>query len=127
MVDIILSIKPKYAEKILTGEKKVEFRKQIPKHKLTWVYIYASSPSKVIVARFKVNKLTNGTPHELWLRFSNVGGVNKEEFFAYCGNKDTVHGLEIGEVERFEEPIDPYQKYNNFKAPQNFAYIENSF
>lgn len=123
MTDILLSIKPKYVEKILDGEKKVEFRKQIPKRDISWVYIYASAPHKSIVARFKVDGLINGTPHDLWLRFSDVGGVDEEEFFAYCGDKNTIHGLEIGKVEELDPPIDPYQEYINFKPPQNFAYL----
>jgi len=127
MVDIILSIKPKYAEKILNGEKKVEFRKQIPKRVITWVYVYASSPNKSIVARFKINRLLNGSPHDLWEKCSEVGGIEEYEFFSYCGKKEMIHGLEIGEIEKFNQPIDPYQEYSNFKPPQNFAYAENFF
>lgn len=127
MVDIILSIKPKYVKKILDGEKKIEFRKQIPKQRIKWVYIYASSPNKLIVARFKINGLINGSPQELWIKFSDVGGVEEDEFFAYCGKKEMIHGMEIGEIERFKKPIDPYQKYCNFKPPQNYAYVQETF
>lgn len=48
-MDAILSIKPVYANQILAGTKKVEFRKRSFKEKVRRVYIYASVPVKQIV------------------------------------------------------------------------------
>jgi type I restriction enzyme S subunit len=123
MVDIILSIKPKYAEKILTGEKKVEFRKQIPKQKFSWVYIYASSPNKKIVGRFKVKNEIKGSPEEVWEKCGSSGGIEQENYFLYCNGNKIIYGLEVAEIKRIDPPIDPYLKNSNFKPPQNFAYI----
>ncbi len=51
-MNVIFSIKPKYVERILSGEKKYEFRKRIWKKQVDRVFIYASSPVKKIVASF---------------------------------------------------------------------------
>ena len=57
-MDVILSIKPKHVEKILSGEKQYEFRKQIFKNpEVENIFIYASSPVKKIVAVFRPAKI----------------------------------------------------------------------
>ena len=43
---ILLSIKPKWIEKILNGEKTIEVRKRFPKDYVGWVYIYCSKATK---------------------------------------------------------------------------------
>ena len=127
MVDIILSIKPEFAEKILNGEKLFEFRKQVPRQEISWVFIYASSPYKKIVGRFRVNRIINGTPEEIWEKCGGQGGIDQERFFSYCGNNDIIFGFEISEVTKFKSPINPYEKDCNFNAPQSFAYFNNNY
>ena len=125
MVDIILSIKPEFAEKILNGEKLFEFRKQVPKQEVSWVFIYASSPNKRIIGRFRVKNILNGSPQDIWELCGSRGGIDRDRFFEYCGDKEIVYGFEITEVNRFEPPIDPYEENEGFTAPQSFAYFDN--
>ncbi|MEE9151823.1 MAG: ASCH domain-containing protein [Thermoplasmata archaeon] len=124
MVDIILSIKPEYAEKILIGFKRFEFRKQIPRRQIHIVYIYSSYPEKMIVGKFRIRRIIKGTPDEIWERCGANGGIEKERFFSYFGGRSTGYGFEIDQVERFDPPIDPKKKNGEFKAPQSFAYIQ---
>jgi len=42
MKSILMSIKPKWVEKILNGEKTIEIRKKFPKDYVGWVYIYCT-------------------------------------------------------------------------------------
>lgn len=46
MKSILLSIRPKWVEKILNKEKTIEVRKQFPKDYVGWVYIYCTKDSK---------------------------------------------------------------------------------
>jgi len=56
-MNVLLSVKPKYTEKILEGEKKYEFRRAIfKKQNIEKVYIYSSSPVSKIVAAFDIEK-----------------------------------------------------------------------
>jgi len=46
-MNVLLSIKPKYASQIIEGNKRYEFRKSVFKNRdLDMVYIYSSSPVK---------------------------------------------------------------------------------
>ena len=58
-MDVLISIRPKWVEKIFSGEKLVEIRKSVPKHMYPeddW-YIYKTGTGKVVGA-FKVNGFT---------------------------------------------------------------------
>jgi len=46
-MNVLLSIKPKYVEKIVNGEKQYEFRKRIFRNKnVRKAFIYSTSPTK---------------------------------------------------------------------------------
>jgi type I restriction enzyme S subunit len=123
MVDLILSIKPEYAEKILIGFKRFEFRKQIPRKQIHQVFIYSSYPEKMIVGKFRIRSVIKGSPEEIWETCGDEGGIEKESFFSYFEDRPIGYGFEIDEVERFDPPIDPKEINNNFKPPQSFAYL----
>lgn len=125
-MNILLSIKPKYSEKIFSGEKKYEFRKQTPKEKIEKVYVYESTPTQHIVGWFTVKKILKGTPQAIWEKCSKHGGIDQGNFFAYCADKTTIHAMEINEYKEFETPIDPYELCPTFQPPQNYAYLDGS-
>ena len=49
---ILLSIKPKYANLIIEGVKKYEFRRQIFRKEIEKAYIYCTQPVKKIIGYF---------------------------------------------------------------------------
>ena len=125
-MEILLSIKPEYSEKILSGEKKFEFRKRKPKESVEKVFIYESHPSKHIVGWFTVKDILTGSPDTIWEKCKNQGGIEEENYFEYCDNQKTIHALEIDNFHQFDSPINPFKVTSNFKPPQNFFYLKNS-
>ena len=51
---IILSIHPNHIEKILSGEKRYEYRKRIPQD-IDYLIVYATAPIKKVVAIIEVD------------------------------------------------------------------------
>lgn len=125
-MNVLLPIKPKFVEKILTGEKRYEFRKLIFKSrtKVDRVYIYSSSPVKKIVGSFRLGEIIEKDPKLIWEELNEFGGINEEEFFKYFGDRKMGFALEIKDLEILEKPIDPYVELENFIAPQNFCYLK---
>ncbi|MBE3121138.1 MAG: ASCH domain-containing protein [Thermoplasmata archaeon] len=121
-----MSIKPEYTEKIFSGEKKYEFRKQKPRELVEMVLVYESNPSKNIVGCFTIKKILSGSPENIWKKCKNNGGIEKENYFAYCNDKKVIHAMEIDEFFEFDCPINPFKIISDFKPPQNFIYLENS-
>ena len=64
---VLLSIKPEYAESILSGKKKYEFRKNIFRNKnVDTIVIYATMPVGKVIGEFKVGDILALSPSELW-------------------------------------------------------------
>lgn len=127
-MDVLLSIKPKFAESIINGRKKYEFRKNaFSKKNIGKVYIYSTTPIKKIVGIFKINKIIEDKPSILWHRLKDDAGISEEEFFDYFKNREIGFAFEIVEVEKFEKPMDPKILFPNFVPPQSFCYMKFSF
>jgi type I restriction enzyme S subunit len=124
-MNVLLSVKPKYAEKILDGEKKYEFRRAIfKKQDIEKVYIYSSSPVSKIVAAFEIEKILKDTPEKLWTLCQKYAGISKRDFFDYFKNSNAAYAIEMENVEVFKKPIDPFNEFTNFKPPQSFYYFD---
>ncbi len=127
-MNVLLSIKPKYAESAINGKKKYEFRKVTFKNNyINTVYIYSSSPVKRIVGAFKVGDIIEDRPSSLWEQLSEFSGLNEQEFFKYFENSAKGFAIEMRNVERFDNPVDPTEVIPNFRPPQSFCYINFSF
>jgi predicted transcriptional regulator len=123
-MNILLSIKPKYAESIMNGKKRYEFRKvAFKKNYINVIYIYSTSPVKMIIGAFRVGDIIEDRPAILWERLSKFSGLNKQEFFDYFANSEKGFAIEIRNVERFNDPVDPREAIPNFVPPQSFCYV----
>ncbi|MDZ7721467.1 MAG: ASCH domain-containing protein [candidate division KSB1 bacterium] len=124
MTSVILSIKPIYAKAIMSGIKKVEFRKKIFKKPVDKVFVYSSSPEKKIIGYFRIGEIVEDSPERLWEKFSKVGGISKKDFFEYYKNVETGFSIGIDTYEEFEEGVDPADFFEKFCAPQSYIYLE---
>lgn len=124
LTDAILSIKPIYANAILKGVKTVEFRKRVFKKNVDKIFIYSSSPTKMIVGYFTFSNIVEDTPENLWKTFQKVGGINKVDFFDYYKETEKGFGIVIKEVVKFDVEKDPMEFIENFTAPQSYVYLE---
>lgn len=121
---ILLSIHPKFVEKILTGEKRFEFRKSLPTKDVDSVVIYATKPVGKVVAEFKVKSIHSKSPEQLWLETQNYAGINEGFFFQYFKNREIAHAFEVGELMVFEQPKELKEFVSSGIPPQSFCYIK---
>ncbi len=125
---LLLSIRPKYAEKIFEHTKTVELRRVRPKHlkKGDLVLIYVSSPVKALVGAFKVDSVLEKPLKDLWQIVQKEASITRQEFDAY------YHGVSVGvgiffknqNVMQLNEPIKlEILKEQHFHPPQGFRYV----
>ncbi len=104
--DLLVSMKPQYAERILSGSKIIEIRRKFSDK---WIgckaVLYSSSPQKALVGEATVRSITSGTPEEIWARFHTGIGCNSNEFSAYVGPATAVSAIELDDVFPYKEPI----------------------
>ena len=122
---VLISIKPKYVNKIIDGKKQFEFRKAIfQSPNVKKVYIYASSPIKKIIGYFHLGDIIEGRPSEIWEKCSSMGGISEQEFFKYYEGKTKAFSLPIERLKVFDHVICPYSTFDNFTPPQSFMYFD---
>ena len=121
-MNVLLSIKPRYANQILDGTKKVEFRKSIFKNKVNRVYIYSSSPEMRLTGYFTIKTIDKDAPKALWEKYNKVGGIEKNSFFDYYSSKSEGYSILIDKVVKFDKPKNPKDLDPSFRAPQSFCY-----
>jgi type I restriction enzyme S subunit len=126
-MNVILSIRPKYAELILSGAKRYEFRKSIFSNKhIDEAYIYETSPIKKIIGAFNIGNIIRDSPNDLWDQFGHLSGMNEADFFDYFQDIKIGFAIEIKNVEIFGPPLDPKEQIPGFNPPQSFCYLKYS-
>jgi predicted transcriptional regulator len=119
----ILSIKPKYAERILSGEKEYEYRKRIFRSEdVSRVVMYATQPVSRLVGEFGIERILRDNPEDLWNRTSDAAGLSWTQFNSYFQNRSTGVAIEISQADRFSPPVDPWETIEDFHPPQSFCY-----
>ena len=120
---ILLSIHPQYAQAILEGKKRVEFRKQnIPRH-ISHVVLYATRPVGRVVGYFSVAKIVEGKPSHLWSRFNGSGGISEEGFAAYYGDAVSSVGLVVKKAHPMRKQVRLEELAPSASAPNSFRYL----
>lgn len=126
-MNILLSIKPKYVEEMIKGNKKYEFRRTIFKERsVDEIWIYASSPIKKIIGILITGEIIRDTPMNLWKNLKKHSGMHEQEFFNYFCGKDVGFAIKIEGVESFKIVIDPKTIFSNFVPPQSFYYFDDT-
>lgn len=134
-MNIILSIHPKWAEKIYSGEKAIEWRKNMPHRMDAYklrdgnpnfkVYLYETAPVRKItgffcwggVALFDARRMHEGFPP------TTYGCVNVEDLKKYQGENCAICGWFIDLPQKFKVPKS-LEEFNIKRAPQSWCYTE---
>jgi predicted transcriptional regulator len=122
---ILLSIHPCFVEKIFTGEKLFEYRKNIPTD-ISYVIIYATVPVKNIVAFVEVDSVLKGSPKEIWEKTKHRSGVTEDFFMSYFSHKNDAYAIRFKDVKKLSEPKSLSILKDIECAPQSFSYITES-
>jgi len=120
----LLPIKPKFVEKILSGEKTVEFRKIVFKQNIERIIIYSSSPVKRVVAICDVKTINRERPLTLWKKYRHVGGIEYSEYADYYRNKEYGVAIELTNVRVLDKPLELSDLVDIKVAPQSFMYVD---
>ena len=123
MTTILISIKPQFVEKILSGEKRFEFRKSIPNKTVNKILIYSSHPVCAVVGEAEIIDIISAEPKLLWNSTKNQSGVDCEFFFKYFANRDIAHAYKLGKITEYT-PARTLSDFGVKSAPQSFVYIK---
>ena len=121
---ILLSIKPEFAESILDGFKKFEFRRKIFRNKeVRAVVIYATMPIGKVIGEFEIERVLSSDPDELWDLTKNHAGITRDFFDEYFSERDRGFAIAVKNPLRYENPVSLNELIPGAVPPQSFRYI----
>ncbi len=124
MCNILMSIKPQYVEKILSGNKKYEYRKNRAKRNdIDKIIIYSTAPIMKVVAEVDIEEIIESTPDILWKKTKLESGITEEFFYKYYKNKTTAVAYKLGNIKIYDKP----KSLNDIEVknvPQSFIYLD---
>lgn len=125
---VIISIHPSHIQKIINGEKQLEFRRRWSSHPIDTIVIYATSPIKRIVATASIAHVFTGSKTKLWnIAQKKNGGISRRQLFTYLEGMDSAVAIELTGVRKLDDFIDPVLIFgHNFRPPQSYRYVRNS-
>jgi predicted transcriptional regulator len=118
-----MSIHPQFARGILTGRKRVEFRKTRFSTAISHVVLYATKPIQQIIGFFRVAGIEQAAPEELWRLYQDDGGIARESFISYYGRRSTGVAIKVGEVFGLRTPRPLSSLGRDLVPPQSFRYL----
>ena len=139
---ILLSIHLKWAQKIYSREKTVEWRKVIPccllpvhlAHKPMRVYLYETAPVKKVtgyfvckdVARLEMSEppWENAEIHPAAEKVINEGCVPLDDLKKYAGKKAVVSGLKVLYCSKFFNGPKSLEDFGLKRPPQSWQYVD---
>jgi predicted transcriptional regulator len=128
---LLLSITPRHAERIFSGDKSVEIRRRFS---TKWAgaksVIYASSPEKRLRGEVSIADVVPGPPDMIWNTFSSEIGCSHEEFESYAKGSDEVSALVLNDVMAYAQPIPlaqlEYLLQDQLMPPQSYCTTGNN-
>lgn len=123
-MNVLLPIRPRYADAIMDGEKRFEFRRRPFRARPDVVVVYSTSPVQQVIGWFTVEEMIESDPHDLWERFGAWGSIDKSAFDAYFDGSKGAMALRIGEVFKLKHPMPLEELTGSRRPPQAFQYID---
>lgn len=127
MADVLLAMRPEWLELILSGRKKAEFRRVMPKRLECddWVYLYCKG---YIHGRVRVQNYDRADMYDdpedgcraLARYYHRQGGLTREEAYNYLRGGKSPGVIHLAEVQRNKYPV----RWEGVGHPQNFIYLK---
>lgn len=117
----VFSLKPKWAELILTGRKTVEIRRTAPKHMLDRILIYDTG-KHMVTGVVRVKGMASGYPLSIWEQYGEASKLTRDEYMGYAGARTTIYAFTLTYPQRFAA-AKSLSEYGIERAPQSWCYL----
>jgi predicted transcriptional regulator len=125
--EILISLKPRHADRIFGGAKTVELRRRrLNVEPGSRVWIYATAPISAIRGYARLDRVEVGTPSQIWKKLGGKTGVSREEFETYFQGCQIAYGLVLSDVMEMEAVLplaEIRDSVDNFHPPQFYCHL----
>lgn len=124
---LLVSVRPRFAALLLTGEKTVELRRVAPTVQAgATIAIYASSPTCELVGTGNIVTIATASPESIWDSHGHRTGLTRPEFDAYFDGASTAAAIEVEDVKPLPSQrslAELRERLSGFRPPQSFRYL----
>ena len=128
--DFLVSVRPKYAAKILDGEKTVELRRRFPDAGSAGatLFIYSSSPIRALVGHAKIKYVQKLGVSELWKEHSDAACISRKDFYSYFSGVTFGFAIMLGRVKpMIRVTASDLESQFGIVPPQSYRYLAKNF
>jgi len=122
MTNVLISIKPKYVDLILSGDKSVEIRNRPVKlQPETSLWIYSTLPRGCLEAVAEVHAIELDAPSVIWNQYHNKIGASQHAFLTYVNGSRQISAIFLKNVRRLTPSLtlsDLRSEIEGFNPPQ---------
>lgn len=124
---LVLSLRPRFAEAIVSGVKTVEVRRSFSDR---WIgrraALYASTPVRAILGTAVIADVQRLSAASLWRRHGPKTGLLRDELDAYLAGREIAFAVFVESVERFARPVE-WEQIRAFdpavRPPQSYCAV----
>ncbi len=119
----LFSIKPQYAEALMEGRKRVEFRRLPLPQDVERVVVYSTSPVQQVVGSFRVATVEQMSPVAAWDTYAECGGIEQDPFFSYYAGAESAFVIHAKDPVRAPQPFPLADLHDALRPPQSYLYL----
>jgi predicted transcriptional regulator len=127
--ELLFSIRPQHAEKILRKKKTIEIRRKFSKrwlgHKIN---LYASSPIMSLIGEARIARIIEKDAESIWEHYHDQVACSRSEFDSYAQNADSLYAIELDEIKSYGRPVSLSQMSQladeHLVPPQSYCTLE---
>lgn len=124
---VFLSLRPRFAELLLDGGKRVELRRIRPQADPgTLAVIYAASPVRAVLGTCVVEAIGAAAPDDIWRLHGPDTAITWRDFRDYFAGASRAVAITVVQPTRLPHPVPLAQLrgiWGGFQPPQSFRYV----
>ena len=125
--DLLVSVHPRHASNILTGEKTVELRRRFPEKRTRGAsaLIYSTTPVQAIVGVVRIKLVLKLPVSRIWKEYGAAARVSKSEVEAYFSGLREGYVILLGEARPLKRHLTMKGLHRRFGIvpPQSYRYV----
>ena len=121
---LLISLRPRFAQAIYSGEKKFELRRTSPKGRVGRVFIYETAPVSAITGFFEATSVRHRNKRQVWTELGDHLSLQKSEFDEYLKDRELAVTIGVGNPVRLGRPVHLQEALGSPEAPQSFRFLK---
>lgn len=124
----LISVHPVHVEKIVSGEKNLEFRRVWPTRVIETLVVYATHPVQRLAAIVQVAGVVRASKTALWqVAVAEGGGITRKALSNYLEGKELGVAIRLGKRVDLGSSVLPKMVFGaSFRPPQSFRYLSDT-